>query len=227
MRRAAIAGVVSALGVFLLLFLFKGLPYLQDGREAIDATPTVLPSADLAPVTVRPGQQACVSGITYGPQSRYVLVEVRSGGHPSPPIVVRASAPGYAATALHPGGIADNGLLIVPIRPASHAVGGGTLCLRNAGRVAIDFFGVPPGRSSSPSVTTVAGKPVTADLGVTLLASPNASIGSRLGDVFDHVAAFRPVTGWEVWILALLVVLGVPGGIAFALWRSTGAAPRE
>jgi hypothetical protein len=84
----------------------------------------------------------------------------------------------------------------------------------------VAFYGINPGRGSSPATTTVDGKAIQQQLSVTLLTSPSKSLGSRLGEIFDRVAAFRPVTGWELWLLALLALIGVPVALGVALARS-------
>ena len=55
---------------------------------------------------------------------------------------------------------------------------------------------------------------------MTLLTSPAQSIGSRLGDIAAHIAAFRPMTGWEVFVLGLLAVIGMPIAVGVALARA-------
>jgi hypothetical protein len=53
-------------------------------------------------------------------------------------------------------------------------------------------------------------------LSLTVLSSPSQPLRERLGTVFSHMAAFRPVGNWVLWVLALLLV-GVPAAVGFAL----------
>jgi hypothetical protein len=217
MRRGPLAVVLIA---FLAWFLWKGLPFLTTARPAIWSTPTsqATDPAALAPVKIRRGQRACLDQIDFGPQAKYVAVTLKTP-RPSPPIRIEARAAGYTATGRIAPGIADNGLAIAPI-PAADRETTGTLCFADDGRYAVSFYGIAPGRGSSPSTTTIEGRQVPQDLSVTLMTNPSQSLGSRLGDVAGHLAAFRPVTGWEVFLLGLLAVLAVPVALGVAIARS-------
>jgi hypothetical protein len=227
MRRGLFAGVLV---LFALWFVVKALPFLSDGRPATYATPTVQPTdpSALVPVVLKGGQTACTDQIPYGPDARYVQFTLTGSKRPASPITVVASAPGYRAQAQLPAGTPGDVLQTVPIRPAPRSVSGGTLCLTNDGRHQVAFYGINPGRGSSPSTTVVAGKPVPQELSLTLLTHSSQGLGARFGTLASHIAAFRPFTGWEVWLLGLLVVLGVPVAVAFALARAADDdAPRE
>ncbi|HEY4095222.1 MAG TPA: hypothetical protein VGM33_06930 [Baekduia sp.] len=208
-----------AVGLFLLALvvwaLAKGVPFLDTQAQAVYATPTGQPAAQIS--LPGKGGHLCTTGIEYGPQARYVEITTRSK-YPLGPIGLEVRAPGYRADTTLPARGPQNGVLIAKIAPATREVGGGTLCVVNHGRHRVIVFGAPPGRgTSAASTTTLNGKPSPTQVSITLLTSPSASLGSRLGAIFDHAAAFRPVTGWEVWVLALLVGIGVPIAIAVAL----------
>jgi hypothetical protein len=216
----AVAVVVTLLA-FVAWGAWRVVPFLHSKPAEIYATPTTQPtgSASLAPVPV-PGKggQACVNNIAYGPGAKYVFITVQSAKYRAGALTIDARAPGYSASVQQPAGLQGGDLpVIVKIAPATREVDGGTLCVRNHGRHRVGLYGIPPGRGSSPTTTTVDGHPVTQQLSVTLLTSPSASLGSRLGTIFDHAAAFRPVTGWEIWVLALLVGIGAPIALALAL----------
>jgi hypothetical protein len=219
---------VIALAVALLAFLawgaWKAIPFLQTKPQEVFATPTSQPNAQLAQLVVPgKGARACLSGVEFGPDARYVYVTVRSRFVPGE-ILVEARAKGYAARARQAAGGPQEGPLILPIAPARQEVGDGTLCVVNRGRHQLALYGVPPGRDASPTTTTIDGKPTKEQLSVSLLTRPSASLGSRLGTIFDHAAAFRPVTGWEIWLLALLAGIGAPIAIGLAL---AGAAAED
>ena len=85
----------------------------------------------------------------------------------------------------------------------------GTVCIHNTERRAVGFFGTPiNGRMTAPSATTVNGKPAAGALSMSVLTSPNASIGSRLGELSGRIAAFRPVAGWQVLLALVLLLAG-------------------
>jgi hypothetical protein len=218
MRRGLLA---LTLGVFALWVVVKAVPFLGGQRAEIFSTPTVQatdPSA-LALVPVKKHQRVCVNQMEYGPGAKYVSLSVRTT-RPSGTILLEAKAPGYVASARRPAGLIGDVPIVIPIAPARSEVDGGTLCLTNEGRHQVSFYAINPGRGTSPAQTTVDGKPVMQQMSVTLLTSPSKSMASRLGTIFAHVAAFRPVTGWEVWLLALLAFIGVPVALGVALARA-------
>jgi hypothetical protein len=210
----AIAGGLLLLAL-IVWALAKGLPFLDTQAQAVYATPTGQPAAEIA--LPGKGGRLCTTGIEYGPQARYVEVTTRSK-YPLGPIVFDLQAPGYRTRTTLPASGPQNSALIAKVAPATREVAGGTLCLTNRGRHQLIVFGAPPGRgTSAASATTLNGKPSQTQVSITLLTSPSASLGSRLGAIFDHAAAFRPVTGWEIWVLALLVGIGAPVAVAVAL----------
>jgi hypothetical protein len=221
MRRGVLA---LTLGAFALWAGVKAVPFLGGQRAEIFATPAVQatdPSA-LALVGVKKHQRVCVNGIEYGPAAKYVSLSVKAK-RPSGTILLEAKARGYEARARHPAGLIGDVPIVLPIAPARSEVDGGTLCLTNEGRHQVSFYAINPGRGSSPAQTTVDSKPVMQQMSVTLLTSPSKSMASRMGEIFGHVAAFRPVTGWEVWLLALLAFIGVPVALGVALARAAAA----
>jgi hypothetical protein len=219
MRKTPIVLVVAA---FALWFVWKGKPYLDAPRPEVFSTPTVQPTnaAELGDARVKRKGQICASGIDYGPGARYVMVTVLTD-QPAGPLHFAARAPGYAADADHPAGAGSNQALIVPIKPATREVGGGTLCITNRGKHSVGFFSVGAnGPQGTASQTTVDGKLVPLDLSITLLTSPSRSVGDRLGTIFGHMAAFNPLSGWTVWVLFLLLLIGVPIALGIALGRA-------
>jgi hypothetical protein len=66
----------------------------------------------------------------------------------------------------------------------------------------------------------VNGKPIPQELSVSLLTHPSQSLTARLGTIASHIAAFRPLTGWQVFLLGLLAVFGVPVAVGVALARA-------
>jgi hypothetical protein len=212
------------LGVFALWVVWKVVPFLHSEKAEVFSTPTVQPTDPnaLALVPVKKHQRVCVNGIEYGPGAKYANVTIKAS-RPTGALLVEAKANGYEARARQPGGLTGDVPIVVPIAPAPREVDGGSLCLTNEGRHQVLFYAVNQGRGSSPAETTIDGKPVAQELSVTLLTSPSRSLGSRVGAIFGHVAAFRPVAGWEVWLLALLAFLGVPVALGVALARSAAS----
>jgi hypothetical protein len=111
-------------------------------------------------------------------------------------------------------------LQTVAITPAPTEIPNGSLCVVNEGRHQVKLYGINQGRGSSPSVTTVDDKPIDQELSVTVLTHPSQSLTSRLGTIASHIAAFRPLTCWEVFLLGLLAVFGLPVAVGVALARA-------
>ncbi|HEV7493843.1 hypothetical protein [Baekduia sp.] len=219
MRRGLFAGVLV---LFALWFVVKAVPFLDRARPATYATPTVQPTdpASLAPIAVKGGQSVCADRMPWGPDARYVQFTLTGSKRPASPLRIVASGPGYRATAQLPAGTAGDVLQTVAITPARTEIPNGTLCVFNEGRHQVKVYGINPGRSSSLSTTKVNGKPIDQELSITLLTHPSQSLSGRLGTIASHIAAFRPVAGWEVFLLGLLAVFGVPVAVAVALSRA-------
>lgn len=219
MRRGLLAGVLA---LFALWFVARAVPFLDRERPATYATPTVQPTdpGSLAPIAVKGSQTVCADQIPWGPDARYVQFTLTGSKRPASPLRIVATGPGYRATATLPAGTPGDVLQTVAITPARSEIPDGTLCVVNAGRHQIKLYGINQGRGSSPSTTTVDGKPVPQELSITLLTHPSQSLTARLGTISSHIAAFRPLTGWEVFVLGLLAVFGVPVAVGVALARA-------
>jgi hypothetical protein len=222
MRRRLVIGVLAA---FAAWFLVKAVPYLTEGRPAVWATPTSEPytAAQLSPVTVPARRQVCVDGMPWAPDARYVQLRVLPGVRPAraPELGVEATGPGYRATGTVPAGLRQNDQAIARIAPAPRELSG-RLCVTNRGARALALYGVGrQGRLAAPVEMTVAGREVAdRQLSVTLLSNPDQSLIGRMGDVLDHVAAFRPIGTWIVWLVLAALLVGVPAGVAVALGKA-------
>jgi hypothetical protein len=221
MRRGLLVGTLALLAAW---FLVKAVPFLTEGRPAVWATPTSRPfsAQQLFPVAVPAGRRACVTGMPWGPQARYVQLEVLPGvRNRTPPLTVEASGPGYRASGAIAGGLKQNAKGVARIAAAPRELTG-SVCVLNRGTRPLELFGVSTqGRQVAPVRMTVAGRDVKdRQLSITLLSNPDQSLIARMGDVLGHVAGFRPVGTWVVWILLLLLLLATPAGVALALSRA-------
>jgi hypothetical protein len=216
--------LASALALFLAWFVVKAVPFLTEGRPAVWATPTSVPYQPelLKPVTLPPGGRSCVDGIPWAPEARYVSVSVLPGvRRRTQEIGVEARASGYRANGVIPAGLGQNQRGYARIAAAPREVTG-AVCVVNRGTRPLSLFGVPKGgREEAPVSVTVDGRPVNdRQLSITLLSSPSQSIIGRLGTVIAHVASFRPVSPWMVWIVVVLLIVGTPVAIGVALARA-------
>jgi hypothetical protein len=223
MRKGILAGF---LGLFLVWFLVAGLAYLLKSRPAIWATPTSEPYdvGQLTPVAVPGHGRICVDGMPWAPEARLVQLRVLPGPTArTPALGIEATGPGgYRATTKIPAGLVQNDRATAPIRPAAREITG-TLCVTNEGARPTSFYGVPTADRLGAAVKVTVNGRALADrqLSVTLLQSRDKAILGRLGTVLSHVAAFRPIGAWMVWILLALLLVGTPVGVALALARAS------
>ncbi len=230
MRDRIVLGGLALLLVWLAVF---GTRLLARGHPAIWATPTseAAKPADLRPITIPAGGRACADHIPFGPEARYVSFRVLpAAGAAAGPLTVEATDGGaYRAQGRVPAGLARGARAIARIPAAEHEAYG-TLCLRNDGPRPLDVAGVPRnGSYASASRLDVGGTRVTdRELSLTLLSATHRSMAARLGSILSHVAAFRPVGAWFVWIVLALLLAGVPVAALRALrWaaRADEVAP--
>jgi hypothetical protein len=217
---------VCAAGVALAVIVIGALafwrPYLTTPRDVVTATPSLQGLFQRNVVRVGHDQQACIAPVPFetGTARAQILVNAPRGAEP---LVVSASAPGYRAsgrvTRYPPGADVP---VQVRLTPPSQDRPNGRLCVRNAGRHAVDLVGTAEPRSQSPAVTTLDGKDAGMDAALTLLEARPASLGSRLGSVLGHAAA---LTGgafgtWLLWLVGVACVLLVVAGLPLALWSA-------
>lgn len=221
-------GMIAALATMALLFAWKGVPFVRADRQITSSTPTVVSDQTPAALPLRPGADACVRGITIDGDVRVVRIAV--AGRAAPPVRMTITAPGgYRAVATGAGGTspAPGAPILAKVTPPSGGVARATICFRNLGRRTARLVGAAPGRSSSTAVTTVAGRPTDTDLSVSLLVATSGTIAGNAGRILGHLAAFRPVTGWMVGLLALLALLGIPVAIGVAVMRAADEDERS
>ena len=90
----------------------------------------------------------------------------------------------------------------------------------NSGSNAVGFLAVPPSSQSSLSATTLDGKPIDADVTLTMLSSLSEPRIGNLPSALAHASAFVPLPVWLIWTLGVLVVIGVPAALSFSLAAS-------
>jgi len=217
MRKAAVTGLLVPI---LVLAVFRFIPYLQADAPVTDSTPAVQPLREATTVDVGPGDRLCVREIVIGPESRFAQFTPEDDRRGRPALTVSASGSGFRSATDIPRDLRASGLLTAELDPPSSEVDGARVCLRNRGNFAISLFGVPPGLDSTVSETTVNGKLVPEDVALTFLKEPAASRASNLPAMLKRASTFVPVGRWAAWLVAILLVIGVPTTLAVALARS-------
>lgn len=174
-------------------------------------------------VTMGPGSAICQRPIrAVAPFSR---LSFRVGTHtvPGPPTVISVrSAPSgrmIAAGAL-PAGARDLSTQEVALDREIPARGFISVCFRNAGRSNLSIFGGPFQRPPALKPPRVGDQPI-ARKGIALhfYTDHQQTLLAMVPDIFARAALFKtPWTGaWVFWLLAALLVIGVPLLLARAL----------
>jgi len=222
MRKAASGALIITITVLLLVTV---VPHLRASAPAVEATPSYVPLSAVANVDLKPRQRLCIDEVRFGTSSRYAEFLVRGLSPVQPELLFTASAPGYRTYARTATGPAADGSLNVQLQPPGHETKDGRICVRNVGSSAIRFLAVPPSAQSSISETTVNGVVVDADVTVTLLSSLSEQRLKNVPNVVRHASAFVPLPPWLIWLIGLLVLIGVPATLAFALAGSIDERP--
>lgn len=217
MRRAALIGLLVPIVV---LAIVKFIPYLQGQAPSVNSTPAVQPLRQAVTVGVEPGERLCVTGLVMGPQSRYAQFAPQDSRRGRPSLTVSAFGDSFrSATKIQRAPLAS-GTLTVKLDPPRSEVDGSSICLRNRGTFDIRLFGVPPGLDSTASETTVNGVPIREDVSLTLLRETSTSRAANLPEMLNRASVFLPFGPWASWLLAIVLVVGVPAALGVALARS-------
>jgi hypothetical protein len=161
-----------------------------------------------------------VTGLVLGPESRYAQFVPEDSRLGRPALTVSASGPGFRSATGIPRAPLASGALTVKLDPPRSEADGSAICLRNRGTFGIRLFGVPPGLDSTLSETTVNGKPIAKDVSLTLLKETSTSRAANIPEMLERASVFVPLGPWAAWLLAILLVVGVPAALGLALTRS-------
>jgi hypothetical protein len=197
------------------------LPFLTREREVVVATPQPPPLFQPAPITLLLGAEVCPGPLRIDGGADVVrVVGERFSEGDATVLHVAVSGPGYAAARTYrdyaPGQALDVALPRPP-RPLA-----AKLCVANYGDRAGLVQGNGEGRGQGALTTTLNGRPSPVSLVVTLLRERRQSVLARLGETFRHAAALQPgfAPAGVLWVLAVLVLLGVPAAVTVALRRA-------
>lgn len=212
-RAAVLALVLYAVGAAVFF-----VPFLTREREVFASTPNPPPLFEVTQLSLSPGVEVCVTEVPLGPDSD--VLRLRSASEvlrPGPDLDVDVSGPGYRYTGrLRPDEV--HTVLDIPIQPPATPVQA-RVCVHNNGPPGVILVATDEPRTKSPTTTYLDRKAVDADVTLQVLERRPRSIAGRLGTVFSHASTFKPgiVSAGLLWVIASLVVIGVPLLVAWAL----------
>ncbi|MEA2396525.1 MAG: hypothetical protein QOK25_81 [Thermoleophilaceae bacterium] len=175
-----------------------------------------VPPSHVAAV-VPPGHEVCQTPLPLPAPTDAVSLQVGTNHRPGIPLRVivrdlhgRPLAEGGIGAGYQDGGIQTARFRTVP---AGSTV---SLCIRDVGRAPVYPYGSD---SASDSGTVQDGRRGTVDLAITFFRPRPRSALSLVPAAFRHASVFRFdwVGAWTYWVLAALLVLGVPVLCAFAI----------
>jgi hypothetical protein len=207
------------------------VPYLTRKHASVAGVPDPAALLEVTEFPVPVHAQACIGDVTINAGSRLAQIELRPKppAKLGPPVEVVFSGPGYRGVMQVPGGY-PGGSAALPITPAPKRSVLGTVCFVNRGSNTVLLDGTSETRTLSRSPTTIQGKPVAGDIALTFIDNRPRSLLGQLGEVFGRASNLTDhlVPVWLIWVLALLVAFGVPGGALAAYYialRDDEASP--
>jgi hypothetical protein len=222
--RSRLLGPIVLLATFTVGALWFYVPHLTEVHPNVLSTPSLVGFQTSKQIVVRRGQQACISPVPLEPALRTVRMVLQARSTPASPLELELRAPGYRGTGrfagYQAGGAANAEASVSPAPPRD---ADGTLCVRNAGRRAVGLVGTDEPLSTTLPATALDGKPTgDIDPAITFLGGPPQSMlgraGTILGRASDLTGGFVPL--WLLWPLTLILVLGAPLALAWALYSS-------
>jgi hypothetical protein len=215
------------IALFVAVLAIAAIPvakYLTKQREAITSTPSAY-TGGIVPQQVPPHGSACVDQILFDTNTEIARFGATTPrGKPGPPLVVDATGndpAGYSSRAFVPGGWTGTRLIDARLQAPKQATLG-VLCVTNRSGQPLTLLGRNDDRTRSRPLLHINGLTnPDLELPVTLLEGHESSLLSRTGEMFAHASAFRPFGAWWYWLLAVLVVVAVPGCMALAIRDAT------
>jgi hypothetical protein len=177
-------------------------------------------------VTAQPGEEACQVGVEAVADFDTLELLPGTGRAAGPPLVATVrTLPELRvlATGRLPAGARDNRSARLRLDRAVERDGLIEVCLRNAGRREVAFYGGPTIESQGHSAA--GGRLGTGDMRIVFLRGEPRSALAQVPDMFERATRFRPdvVGEWTFWVLLVLVAGGIPALLAAALRWSGGS----
>ncbi|HEY2603961.1 MAG TPA: hypothetical protein VGI67_20555 [Thermoleophilaceae bacterium] len=215
MRSGPRIAVALALVLLAVVAVVKWVPWLDTRRDVELSSPTSPPlSIPPSLVTLKPGDRLCIPAIDLGPSYREAHLFVNKPSKFS----FTVSAPGYRGTTFGstPG---DETPVALPVKPPPHdAIG--TACVRNVGRHRFYLWGTVEPRTQARPVSFLNGKALPQDVALSFWSGKPTTVWEDASGAISRMSVLAPVGTWFFWLLLVLVAIGVPAAVIYALARS-------
>jgi hypothetical protein len=218
MSRRIAAGAVLA--VFAVGAIAYFVPSLTLKRVVVTSTPSLDGLTLRAAVNVPRHRTACIRPVPLDPGARFVHMLVSVKGGRTWPLDLTLRGGDFVAHGRFAGYPPNTQTPVVArLDRAPSQAQRGELCVRNTGRRTVSLVGTNEPALVSLPTTYLGGTPVVdVDPAIAFTTGQERSIVQRRTTIVDHTAAFTGVMpAWLIWPLALLFVLGLPAGVAWAL----------
>src|SRR4051794_31163935 len=208
--------LLIALAVFVVVAAILWIPWATKER-VVSTTPVPPPLFGITPAPLKPGSTACLTNVTFTPETDIGEIGLTTKGA-GPPLDVTASAQGYHATAKIGGGYSSDPAARFTIAAPREPVIG-KLCVRNAGKSGVSLNGTNEFRTMGRPTLVIDGAVQPVDAKLVFYDRMRSSYLSRIGTIFSHAAVFTPsfFSKPVLMLLALLALVGIPLAIGAAL----------
>jgi hypothetical protein len=165
-------------------------------------------------ILIQSGQRVCQRNIDVEEPFDSVSLLLATYFQPGPRLEMRVSddrSGRTLATGVLPDGYPDSKVSVTKLDRTVPAAGRATLCVRNTGARKVAMFSGPYS-DNEPSSGAIDGRYIAYDLLVEFVRSKPRSTLSLIPDVFQRASLFHPawVGPWTFWVLAALLLVGVP-----------------
>ena len=217
MRRTAAAAVLA---VFVIFAAVVAAPFATKKRDYPASIPQASPLFFTSVVKLRPGSEACFADAVVEEHSEEVRFRVGTVRRPGAPLRVRIDGPGYSQRLRVRGGYPDNLLHALPVEPPERATPV-RICIANEGGSRMDLYGAAD-RTRSRSHVRVDARPVGTNVVIGFWEREDRSILERFPQTLERMSVMRAgvVGQWLLWPLTILLLVGLPGSLAWGLARS-------
>lgn len=182
-------------------------------------------------VGVLPGQEACQRDVDVEQAFDSLTILPAAYLMPVPRldarVLDRASGRLLAAGVL-PDGHPENKATTIKLDRGVPKGGRVDVCLRNAGVRKVALFS-GPGTDNEPSFATLDGRFIQSDVLIDFVRSKPRTTLSLIPEIFRRAALFHPawVGAWTFWLLAALLLVGVPVALVAAVRSASEREPPE